>query len=78
MPGCRAAAPIHLAASFRVRPRVAQGPRHFTDRVGDVIGMKFQQIQKFELGKKGRHDAVTHEKGTGLGLPIVRGLCPAG
>jgi signal transduction histidine kinase len=35
------------------------------------------QAQVFENFGQGRHDVVSADKGTGLGLPIVRGLVEA-
>jgi len=42
------------------------------------VGIAEADLERvFESFGQGRHDAVTHEKGTGLGLPIVRGLVAA-
>jgi signal transduction histidine kinase len=42
------------------------------------IGIPEEEQQKvFESFGQGRHDVVTSDKGTGLGLPIVKGLAAA-
>jgi signal transduction histidine kinase len=39
------------------------------------VGIREEDLERvFESFGQGRHDAVTQERGTGLGLPIVRGL----
>jgi two-component system cell cycle sensor histidine kinase PleC len=60
--------------------------RHFIDENGDLCfqlsdtgrGIHEDDLERvFESFGQGRHDRATRERGTGLGLPIVRGLMRA-
>jgi two-component system cell cycle sensor histidine kinase PleC len=64
----------HIVVSARHEPDggVAVGVRD------TGIGIRKEDQQKvFESFGQGRHDVVTSDKGTGLGLPIVKGLAAA-